>query len=152
MNLDNWTEPFKIAFKLGMFSLGWLLVLLIGSFVLALSVALLKSVPALFKGKKKSKKTVHFADNFLIEGVKGEAARLDDATSRLASSSGPAPAAAAPAPAEEISAKGFANKGVYDQEDGPPISSIDVKSGTMFEMYYLGWLDKNVPLAPVAAA
>jgi hypothetical protein len=53
MNLDNWTEPFKIAFKLGMFSLGWLLVLLIGSFVLALSVALLKSVPALFKGKKK---------------------------------------------------------------------------------------------------
>ena len=57
MNLDNWTEPFKIAFKLGMFSLGWLLVLLIGFFVLALSVALLKSVPALFKGKKKSKKT-----------------------------------------------------------------------------------------------
>ena len=105
-----------------------------------------------FNLKKKSKKTVHFADNFLIEGVKGEAARLDDATSRLASSSGPAPAAAAPAPAEEISAKGFANKGVYDQEDGPPISSIDVKSGTMFEMYYLGWLDKNVPLAPVAAA
>jgi len=57
MNLDNWTEPFKIAFKLGMFSLGWLLVLLIGSFVLALSVALLKSVPALFKGKKKAKKS-----------------------------------------------------------------------------------------------
>jgi hypothetical protein len=56
MNLDNWTKPFEIAFKLGMFSLGWLLVLLIGSFVLALSVALLKSVPALFKGKKKSKK------------------------------------------------------------------------------------------------
>ena len=56
MNLYNWTEPFKIAFKLGMFSLGWLLVLLIGSFVLALSVALLKSVPALFKGKKKLKK------------------------------------------------------------------------------------------------
>jgi hypothetical protein len=56
MNLDNWTQPFEIAFKLGMFSLGWLLVLLIGSFVLALSVALLKSVPALFKGKKKLKK------------------------------------------------------------------------------------------------
>ena len=56
MNLDNWTQPFEIAFKLGMFSLGWLLVLLIGSFVLALSVALLKSVPTLFKGKKKSKK------------------------------------------------------------------------------------------------
>jgi len=105
-----------------------------------------------FNLKKKSKKTVHFADNFLIEGVKGDAARLDDATSRLASSSGPAPAAAAPAPAEEISAKGFANKGVYDQEDGPPISSIDVKSGTMFEMYYLGWLDKNVPPAPAPPA
>jgi hypothetical protein len=57
MNLDNWTQPFEIAFKLAMFSLGWLLVLLIGSFVFALSVALLKSVPALFKGKKKSKKT-----------------------------------------------------------------------------------------------
>jgi hypothetical protein len=57
MNLDNWTEPFKIAFKLGMFSLGWLLVLLIGSFVLAISVALLKSIPALFKGKKKLKKS-----------------------------------------------------------------------------------------------
>lgn len=57
MNLDNWTQPFEIAFKLAMFSLGWLLVLLIGSFVFALSVALLKSVPALFKGKKKLKKT-----------------------------------------------------------------------------------------------
>ena len=105
-----------------------------------------------FNLKKKSKKTVHFTENFLIEGVKGDGASLDDATSRLASSSGPAPAAAAPAPAEEISAKGFANKGVYDQEDGPPISSIDVKSGTMFEMYYLGWLDKNVPPAPAPPA
>jgi hypothetical protein len=57
MNLDNWTQPFEIAFKFAMFSLGWLLVLLIGSFVLAISVALLKSIPALFKGKKKSKKS-----------------------------------------------------------------------------------------------
>jgi len=57
MNLDNWTQPFEIAFKFAMFSLGWLLVLLIGSFVLAISVALLKSIPALFKGNKKSKKS-----------------------------------------------------------------------------------------------
>jgi hypothetical protein len=57
MNLDNWTQPFEIAFKFAMFSLGWLLVLLIGSFVLAISVALLKSIPALFKGKKKPKKS-----------------------------------------------------------------------------------------------
>jgi hypothetical protein len=57
MNLDKWTQPFEIAFKFAMFSLGWLLVLLIGSFVLAISVALLKSIPALFKGKKKSKKS-----------------------------------------------------------------------------------------------
>lgn len=57
MNLDNWTQPFEIAFKLAMFSVGWLLVLLIASFGVALSVAVLKSVPALFIGKKKNKKS-----------------------------------------------------------------------------------------------
>jgi hypothetical protein len=58
MNLDNWTQPFELAFKLAMFSLGWLLVLLIASFGVALSVAILKTIPALFMNKKKSKKGV----------------------------------------------------------------------------------------------
>lgn len=53
MNLDNWTEPFKLAFKLGMFSLGWILVLIIASLVIAVSVAILKTIPSLFFGKKK---------------------------------------------------------------------------------------------------
>jgi len=92
-----------------------------------------------FNLKKKSKKTMQFTDNFLIEGVKGDGA----AASSLAAS---------PAAAEAPAAKGFANNGVYDQEDGPPISSIDVKSGTMFEMYYLGWLDSSGPSSIDASA
>lgn len=57
MNIDNWKEPFKIAFKLGMFSLGWILVLLIASFVLAITVAILKSLPKLFTKKKAQDET-----------------------------------------------------------------------------------------------
>jgi hypothetical protein len=57
MNLDNWTQPFKIAFKLGMFSIGWLLVLVVTSFAVAISIAILKSVPAMFISKKTDKKT-----------------------------------------------------------------------------------------------
>ena len=64
MNLDNWTQPFEIAFKLAMFSIGWLLVLLIASFGVALSVAVLKSVPSLFMGKKKKKSTDVLADTY----------------------------------------------------------------------------------------
>ena len=56
MNLDNWTQPFEIAFKLAMFSIGWLLVLLIASLGVAISVAILKSVPSLFKSNKKKTK------------------------------------------------------------------------------------------------
>jgi hypothetical protein len=57
MSLDNWTQPFEIAFKLAMFSIGWLLVLLIASLGVALSVAVLKAVPSLFISKKKPKKS-----------------------------------------------------------------------------------------------
>ena len=64
MNLDNWTQPFKIAFKLGMFSIGWLLVLLIASFVVALSFAVLKSIPALFISKKKKTAADNLADTY----------------------------------------------------------------------------------------
>jgi len=64
MNIDNWTQPFEIAFKLGMFSIGWLLVLLIASFGVALSIAVLKSVPALFIGKKKKSSTDVLADTY----------------------------------------------------------------------------------------
>lgn len=64
MNLDNWTQPFEIAFKLAMFSIGWLLVLVITSFAVALSIAVLKSVPALFMGKKKKKTVDSLADNY----------------------------------------------------------------------------------------
>lgn len=64
MNLDNWTQPFEIAFKLAMFSIGWLLVLLIASFGVALSVAVLKSVPSLFMGKKKKTKVDTISDTY----------------------------------------------------------------------------------------
>ena len=57
MNLDNWTGPFKLAFKLGMFSIGWLLVLVIASFVVAISIAILKSIPSMFLRKKKEEPT-----------------------------------------------------------------------------------------------
>jgi hypothetical protein len=47
-----------------MFSIGWLLVLLISSFGVALSVAILKTIPSLFMGKKKKKSTDALADTY----------------------------------------------------------------------------------------
>lgn len=64
MNLDNWTQPFELAFKLAMFSIGWLLVLVIASFGVALSVAVLKSVPSLFKSKNKKTSADALADTY----------------------------------------------------------------------------------------
>lgn len=52
MNLDNWTQPFELAFKLALFSVGWILVLLVSSLVIAVSIAILKSIPSLFLKKK----------------------------------------------------------------------------------------------------
>jgi hypothetical protein len=64
MNLDNWTQPFEIAFKLAMFSIGWLLVLLIASLGVALSVAVLKTIPTLFISKKKKSTADNLADTY----------------------------------------------------------------------------------------
>jgi hypothetical protein len=64
MNLDNWTQPFELAFKLAMFSIGWLLVLIIASLGVALSVAVLKSVPSLFIGKNKKSSTDVLSDTY----------------------------------------------------------------------------------------
>jgi hypothetical protein len=64
MNLDNWTQPFEIAFKLAMFSIGWLLVLLIASLGVALSIAVLKTIPSLFTSKKKKSNTDVLADTY----------------------------------------------------------------------------------------
>jgi hypothetical protein len=64
MNLDNWTQPFEIAFKLAMFSIGWLLVLLIASLGVALSIAVLKTIPSLFLSKKKKNNTDVLADTY----------------------------------------------------------------------------------------
>lgn len=64
MNLDNWTQPFEIAFKLAMFSIGWLLVLLIASLGVALSVSVLKTIPSLFTSNKKKSSTDALAGTY----------------------------------------------------------------------------------------
>jgi hypothetical protein len=64
MNLDNWTQPFEIAFKLAMFSIGWLLVLLIASLAVAFSITILKAIPSLFTSKKKKSTTDALAGTY----------------------------------------------------------------------------------------
>lgn len=52
----DWKEPFNIAFEFGMWSLGWLLVLFVGSLVLAISYAIVASLYKTFFNKKKDEK------------------------------------------------------------------------------------------------
>lgn len=54
----DWKEPFKIAFEFGMWSIGWLLVLFVGTIVLALAYAILASLyKTVFKKSKVKKKS-----------------------------------------------------------------------------------------------
>jgi hypothetical protein len=52
MGLD-WTQPFRIAFEIGMWALGWLLVVVIVSFVLFLTYAIIAALIATIRGKNK---------------------------------------------------------------------------------------------------
>jgi hypothetical protein len=49
----NWTEPFVLAFELGMFLLGWVLVLLISAVALILVFGIIKSAVVALSGSKK---------------------------------------------------------------------------------------------------
>lgn len=56
MGLD-WTEPFKIAFEVGMFALGWLLVVVIVAFFAFLTYAIIFAVISTIRGKNKKRPT-----------------------------------------------------------------------------------------------
>jgi F0F1-type ATP synthase assembly protein I len=51
----DWKQPFELAFELGLWAIGWTLVAIIGLFILAIAVAVVKGVIATFKGKKPTK-------------------------------------------------------------------------------------------------
>lgn len=51
----DWKQPFELAFELGLWAIGWTLVAIIGLFILAVAVAVVKGVIATFKGKKPTK-------------------------------------------------------------------------------------------------
>lgn len=55
MGLD-WTEPFKIAFELFMFGLGWLLVVVIAAFFIFLTYAVIYAIIKTIRDKKKGVK------------------------------------------------------------------------------------------------
>lgn len=55
MNLD-WTQPFRIAFEVGMWALGWLLVVVIVSFFAFLTYAIIAALVQTIRGKNKGKK------------------------------------------------------------------------------------------------
>lgn len=56
MNLD-WTAPFKLAFEIGMFALGWTLVVIVVCFFAILTYAIVYSVVKTMKNGGKSTKT-----------------------------------------------------------------------------------------------
>ena len=58
----NWTEPFVLAFELGMFLLGWVLVLLIVAIALILIFGIVKSAIVALSGKKKLSKQEDLTD------------------------------------------------------------------------------------------
>jgi cell division septal protein FtsQ len=58
----NWTEPFVLAFELGMFLLGWVLVLLIVAIALILIFGIIKSAIVALSGKKKLSKQEDLTD------------------------------------------------------------------------------------------
>jgi hypothetical protein len=49
----DWKRPFEIAFEFGLWTLGWVLVSVIGLFALAAAVGLAKALVGILKGKKK---------------------------------------------------------------------------------------------------
>lgn len=54
----DWKEPFRIAFEFGMWSIGWLLVLFVGTVVLAIAYAIVAALyKTIFKKNKSEKKT-----------------------------------------------------------------------------------------------
>lgn len=58
----NWTAPFIIAFELGMFLLGSLLVLLVSAVALILVFGLVKSAIVALRGKKNPPKQEDLTD------------------------------------------------------------------------------------------
>jgi hypothetical protein len=58
----NWTEPFVLAFELGMFLLGWVLVLLIVAISLILVYGIVKSAVVTLRGKKNQPKQEDLTD------------------------------------------------------------------------------------------
>ena len=54
----DWKEPFRIAFEFGMWSIGWLLVLFVGTVVFAIAYAIVAALyKTMFKKNKSDKKT-----------------------------------------------------------------------------------------------
>jgi uncharacterized membrane protein len=54
MGLD-WTEPFKLAFEIGMWALGWMLVIIIVAFFAFLTYAIIAAFITTVRGKNKRK-------------------------------------------------------------------------------------------------
>jgi len=52
MGLD-WTQPFKIAFEVGMWALGWMLVVIIVAFFAFLTYAIITAFVTTIRGKNK---------------------------------------------------------------------------------------------------
>lgn len=52
MGLD-WAEPFKIAFEIGMWGLGWMLVFIIAAFFVFLTYAIIAAFITTVRGKNK---------------------------------------------------------------------------------------------------
>jgi hypothetical protein len=58
MSVD-WTQPYVLIFEWGLFILGWLLVVILSSVVLAIAYAFIRSAVAILsgKGRRSSRKT-----------------------------------------------------------------------------------------------
>jgi hypothetical protein len=50
----NWKQPFELAFQLALWSLGWILVALIGFLVLAIFYAVVKTISDVIRKKPKT--------------------------------------------------------------------------------------------------
>jgi uncharacterized membrane protein YesL len=53
----NWKQPFELAFELALWSLGWVLVALIGFVVLAIFYAVVKTISEVVRKKPKAKES-----------------------------------------------------------------------------------------------
>jgi hypothetical protein len=54
MSLD-WAQPFRIAFEVGMWAVGWLLVVIVVSFFAFLTYAIISALITTIRGKNKRK-------------------------------------------------------------------------------------------------